>query len=206
MMAVSQDIAGDTLLILEERLRHVDFLINGESQAQDEPQTNNSAASRLRNLERQLKILASKSYAISDLLQLQKEHPEIFHASEPHEVPSTLPPAGLAQLVLAHEQLYKTTATQLTTLNENSVIPDPAPLSKLISLQPRIDRIEAKQRRQAQEVAELRLRSMRVLAAWHEKGVLEMGEKFAEWEDSLKDVEILVRRNEAAKRREEDML
>ncbi|KJY01417.1 hypothetical protein TI39_contig291g00030 [Zymoseptoria brevis] len=205
-MAVTQDTAADTLALLEERLRHIAFLIEGASHEQDSNNTTTSAASRLRNLERQLKVLASKSYAIADLLQLHKQHPALFHPSDPHEVPSTLPPAGLAQLVLAHEQLYRSTATQLATLNENSAIPDPAALSKLIALQPRIDRIEAKQYQQAQEVAELRLRSMRVVATWHEKGVLQMGEKWAEWESELRDCEILVRRNEAAKIREEEMV
>jgi hypothetical protein len=200
------DTAVDTLAMLEERLTKIAFLVNGDQPDNNStPSSDASAAARLKNLERQLKALASKSYAISDLLQIHKQNPGLFHPSDPHQVPSTLPPAGLAQLVLAHEQLYKTTATQLATLNENSTIPDPAALSKLISLQPRIDKIEAKQYQQAQEVAEMRLRSMRAVATWHEKGVLEMSEKWVGWEEDLRDFEILVRRNEAAKRREEEM-
>ena len=59
---------------------------------------------------------------------------------------------------------------------------------------------------QAKEFAELRARSAKVVEQWYENGVLDMGEKWADWEERLRDCEILVRRNEAAKKREEGTL
>ncbi|CZT25086.1 related to RO-10 protein, required for nuclear distribution [Ramularia collo-cygni] len=211
-MANSHDTATQTLLMLEERLQHVDYLVNGDGEAaaaqrraiRSTSTSTGSATARLRNLEKALKALAAKSYAVSDLLQLHKQHPDLFHPTDPQTVPSTLPPAALAQLVLAHEQLYKSSATQLTMLNDNSAIPDPTVMAKLVALQPRIDKVEAKQRQQLQEFHDLRVRSMRVVEGWCEKGVLEMGGNWADWEENLRECEILVRRNEAAKRREDD--
>ena len=109
----------------------------------------------------------------------------------------------MAQLILAHESLYKTSSVQLSTLNDNSTIPESAPLVKLIAMQTRIDKLETKQMEQAQEFAELRARSARAVEKYYESGVLQMGEQWTEWEERLKDCEILVRRKEAAKRREE---
>lgn len=211
-MAASQDTAAQTLSMLEERLQYVDYLVNGDGKTAEAqrrasratPTSTGSATARLRNLERALKALAAKSYAVADLLQLHKQHPDLFHPTDAQTLPSTLPPAALAQLILAHEQLYKSSATQLTTLNENNAIPDPAVMAKLVALQPRIDKAAAKQKEQLHEFHELRVRSMRIVEGWCEKGVLEMGGNWADWEEKLRECEILVRRHEAAKRREDE--
>lgn len=211
-MAATHDTATQTLAMLEERLQYIDFLVNGDGETAEAQRrasrststSTGSATARLRNLERALKTLATKSYAVSDLMQLHKQYPDLLHPTDAQTVPSTLPPAALAQLILAHEQLYKSSATQLTTLNENNAIPDPGVMAKLVALQPRIDKAEAKQREQLQEFHELRVRSMKVVEGWCEKGVLEMGGNWADWEEKLRECEILVRRNEAAKRREDE--
>ncbi|KAI5357171.1 Putative dynactin subunit 3 [Septoria linicola] len=206
-MATSGTVA-DTLSMLEERLSRIDYVINGDNNESknSEPTTNASAATRLRNLERTLKALTAKSHAVSDVLQIQKQYPELFHSADEKTAPTTLHPASLAQLILAHENLYKTTSSQLATLHDNSNIPDSAPLVRLISSEPRIERVEAKQIEQAREFAELRLRSTRLLEKWYTMGILDMGEKWADWEERLRDCEILVRRKEAAKKREEGTL
>ena len=208
-MAAPNETAAATLSMLEERLHRLDYAINGDVppvDAKDEPKPTASAAARLRTLERTLKALTAKSHAVSDILQVHQKYPELFHTTDEKTVPNTLHPASLAQLILAHEHLYKTTSSQLSTLHDNSTIPDTAPLVKLIGLEPRIERVEAKQIEQAREFAELRLRSTRLLENWYKMGVLDMGEKWADWEERLRDCEILVRRKEAAKKREEGML
>lgn len=206
-MAVMQDTAADTLQMLHDRLARIDFAINGDSDntTDEDTKQNGSATARLRALERTLNTLAARSPAVSDILQLHTSHPELFHPSDPGTVPTTLPPASLAQLVLAHDQLFRTTSSQLSTLNENKEIPDPSALTKLIALQSRMEKIEARQAQQANEFAESRARSAKLVEHWYENGVLDMGNQWAGWEEKLKDCEILVRRNEAAKKREEEM-
>lgn len=204
--------ASQTLSMLEERLQYIDFLVNGDSETAKIPRqatrststSTGSATARLRNLERALKALAAKSHAVLDVLQLHQQHPDLFHPTDAHISPTTLPPSALAQLILAHQHLYKSSATQLTTLHENHAIPDPAVMAKLVGMEPRIAKVEAKQREQLLEFHELRTRSMRVVEGWCEKGVLEMGGRWADWEETLRDCEILVRRNEAARKREEE--
>lgn len=202
-MAATHQTAAETLSMLEERLARITFAVNGDSQDEGKPQSQASAATRLHNLERALRTLAARSYAISDILQLHKHYPELFHPTDASTAPNSLAPASLAQLVLAHEGLYRTSATQLSTLKDSKDIPDPSPLAKLIGMQPRIEKLEMKQKEQAKEFAELRARSARVVEHWYKNGVLDMGDKWADWEESLKDCEILVRRNEAAKKRDE---
>ncbi|KAF2215434.1 hypothetical protein CERZMDRAFT_36218 [Cercospora zeae-maydis SCOH1-5] len=204
-MDATSDTASDTLSMLEQRLQRIDYAINGDRPQphEDQPPPTLSAAARLRHLERTLKALSTKSHAVADVLQIHKLCPELFHPADEKTVPSTLHPAALAQLILAHEAMYKSTSAQLQTLQDNSTIADPAPLVNLIGLEPRLERIEAKQTEQAREFAELRLRSTRLLENWYKVGVLEMGEKWTDWEERLRDCEILVRRKEAAKKREE---
>ncbi len=82
-------------------------------------------------------------------------------------------------------------------------MPDPAAAAKLIELRPRIQQAHRRQIAQAKEFAELRARSAQAVENWYEGGVLGMGEQWAEWEERLRDAEILVRRREAAKWRED---
>ena len=203
--AMATTTATQTLDLLEERLQRLTFLVNGDTAHHNEQQQTAStpARARLVALDRNLKSLAARSPAISDLLQLHRTHPDLFHTTSANSPPSTLPAASLAQLVLAHEQLYKTTNSQLTIVNDSKNIPDQAALTKLIGLQSRIDAAGAKQTEQARQFAELRGRSAKIVEKWYEQGVLDMGENWADWEERLRDAEILVRRREAAKKREE---
>lgn len=136
------------------------------------------------------------------MLALQKKHPHIFDAASPSEVPRNLSLDSLAAIVLSHAQLYQSVAARLTQVQETS-IPDPSAAARLIELRPRIEKVQARQQAQAREFAELRARSAKAVETWYEDGVLEMGERWADWEERLRDVEILVRRREAAKKREE---
>lgn len=212
MATPNVDTSAATLAMLEDRLQRLQYAINGDDVHRPAAEQSNdllpkaSAAARLRTLERTLKALTIRSHAVSDILQIHQQYPELFHPTDEKTVPRTLHPASLAHLILAHENLYKATSAQLSTLHDNSTIPDTAPLVKLIGLEPRIARVEAKQIEQAREFAELRLRSTRLLEDWYRTGVLDMGEKWADWEERLRDCEIMVRRKEAAKKREEGML
>lgn len=207
-MTSSKETAATSLLLLEERLRRIDYVLHGNKERdKDEttpkPQHSGSASARLRQLEHKLHSLATKSPIIPEILALQKQHPTVFHPDS-SSVPESLPLASLATLPLAHEKLYHSLSTQLQQLQDSSRnIPDPVVAAKLVELRPRIEKLATKQEQQMGELAELRARSAKVVETWYEGGVLEMGERWAEWEERLRDAEILVRRREAAKKREE---
>jgi hypothetical protein len=203
-MTTSKETAAGTLSLLEARLKRLQFVLLGSSDTEEfqkSTQHNGSAAGRLRDLERSLQTLSAKSPAVSDVLALQKKHPELLNAGA-SDAPSTLSAASLASLVLAHAQLYQSMSARLTQLEDTSV-PDPSSLAKLIELQPRIDQARIRQDAQAKEVAALRARSAIAVEAWYESGVLGMDEQWASWEGRLREAEILVRRREAGKKRED---
>ena len=204
-MATSQQAAAEMLSLLEDRFNRINYILNGDGESfveqQPKPKHASSASVRLQSLERNLQSLASGSPVVSDVLALQRRHPELFNSNSVDSLPS----ASLPSLVLAHSQLYQTLSTRLSQLQDLSV-PDPSTLAKLIELKPRIDNARDGQATQAKEFAELRARSAAAVEKWYEGGVLGMGEQWAEWEERLRDAEILVRRREAAKRREDGVV
>ena len=183
MADTSGSTAATTLALLEERLRRVDYILNGGRPAQTPTNDNStrpkaSASARLRQLERNLQSLSAKSSAVSDVLSLQRQHPEVFDSTARTQA-SGLLASTLATIVLANAQLYTSTSTSLQQLASNPTIPDPASCAKVIALQPRIAAAQAKQDEQDREVAELRARSAKIMSSWYEDGVLGMGEKWA---------------------------
>jgi hypothetical protein len=204
-MAVTNDAPGHSLDSLEARLQRISYALNGDQEIEDASttprSTDGTAASRLRKLEFQMQTLASKFTTVDQVLKLQAQHPQIFNQANAAE-PNALSLPSQAALVLSHAQLYSRISGQLQSLQEISV-PDPTSASKLRELQPRIDSAAAKQEQQAAELAELRTRSAAAVERWYETGVLGMAEQWAEWEERMRDVEIVVRRLEAVKKREE---
>jgi hypothetical protein len=194
--------------MLEERLRRLVFLIEGDpvhahEENEGHSESRGAVSTRLRNLERGLELLINRSNAIYDILLLHQQVPDLFHASGVNSVPVTLAPASLAQLILAHEQLLKNTATGLQTIHEIGTIPDSTAFVQLVASRPQLTKLETKQAEQAKELAVLRARSAQLVEQWYESGVLEMGGRWADWEEKLRDCEILVRRQEASRKREE---
>lgn len=208
-MPVTNDTPGHSLDSLDARLQRISYALNGDQEIEDASTPprlgDGTAASRLRTLERQMQTLASKSSTVDQVLKLQTQHPNIFNQTNSAEQPNTLPLASQAALVLSHAQLYSRISGQLQSLQETSV-PDPTSASKLRELQPRIDKAAARQEQQANELAELRSRSAAAVERWYETGVLGMAERWAEWEERMRDVEIVVRRLEAVKKREEELV
>ncbi|QIW95565.1 hypothetical protein AMS68_001083 [Peltaster fructicola] len=199
---MSQDnVSEPTLDLLESRLRRIGFALTGEGDATDLSQDARPAAARLRTLERQLDNLTAKSQTAAQVLALHHEHPSVFHAdtSSRHQ----LAPASLASVVLAHAQSYQRLSQQSSALSNLSV-PDPTSLVPLVNLQARIDKVAVKHSEMTQQAAALRTRSAQLLELWYQSGVLGMSERWTHWEECLRDVEILVRRMEAARKREID--
>jgi len=210
-MAVLNETPDASLDMLEARLQRINYALNGDGEIEDAStrttptSMEHTAAHRLRSLERQMQLIANKSPAANEVLKLQSQHPNIFEQTTGAEQTNTLPLAPQAALVLAHAQLYSRVSGQLQSLQETSV-PDPTSASKLRELQPRIDKAAARQQQQANELAELRSRSAAAVERWYESGILGMAERWAEWEERMRDVEIVVRRLEAMKKREEELV
>ncbi|KAK1052437.1 hypothetical protein LTR12_014795 [Friedmanniomyces endolithicus] len=205
-MAGSKQTTADTLALLDERLRRVTYAVNGDGEVHDSDpsQIPRAAIAHLRALERTLAQLRARSPAATEALALQKAHPSLFHPTTT-SAPSTLPPSQLTALILAHSKLYTSVSANLTQLQDTRV-PDPASAVKLVDLAPRIETSRVKQEQQAREVAELRAKSARVVEQWLEVGILGMNERWADWEERLREVEIVVRRREGVKRREEGLV
>ena len=193
-------------------MQRISYALNGDGEIEDastrtptHTSIDNTAAHRLRNLERQMQLIATKSPVANEVLKLQSQHPNLFEQATGAEQSNALPLAPQAALVLAHAQLYSRVSGQLQSLQDTSV-PDPTSASKLRELQPRVEKAAARQEQQANELADLRSRSAAAVERWYESGVLGMAERWAEWEERMRDVEIVVRRLEAMKKREEQLV
>ncbi|KAK4991934.1 hypothetical protein LTR66_006424 [Elasticomyces elasticus] len=206
-----QETSSQTLALLELRLRRIQYILHGDTLPHEVTPPDFDAnptipiSTRIQNLERSLQSLTSHSRAVSQLLQLESKHPELFHPIPPTTVPSTLPIPSLAALILAHSPLYPQTASQLSSLADLS-IPDPSSSAALIALLPRLQKVEAKQRAQDDEIAMLRARSAEASKRWYELSVLGQGECWSEWEGRLARVERDVWREEGRRRREEGLV
>lgn len=84
----------------------------------------------------------------------------------------------------------------MLTAIEDMAVPDPAMSAKLVALLPRMRVVEATQKGQAAEVAELRARSEQVIKGWYGRGVVDYGEFVADVEGRVGRVETSVRRAE----------
>ncbi|TKA25319.1 hypothetical protein B0A50_06223 [Salinomyces thailandicus] len=203
IMTTTQEITADTVALLEDRLRLLTYILHG-STSNTAPTSNEStiasAPVRLRGFHQALQTLAARLPAAADILSLQTQHPYLLIPTE-----ATPSPQNLPTLVLAHQTLYSTLSTQLSQLQTTALV-DSAPFTKLLELNPRIAKVLAKQDEQAQAVAELRARSAKVVEKWYVSEVQGMGEAWAGWEERVREGEILVRRKEAVKRREEGVV
>lgn len=195
-----------TIELLEARLLRLEHIIYGPAGSPDT--TPKSPATRtMHDLERRFQALVSKSRVYQDLLNIYIEHPTLFTSESQHPTdsktkpPTQLDPAALRAIVLASASQYHATASALAAVTKDVPVPDPALSASLVATGPRARAVEATQRAQAAEVAELRARSERLVRAWYEGPVLKYGKFVADAEGRVEDVENIVLRAEA--RREE---
>ncbi|KAM5442326.1 hypothetical protein MferCBS31731_002701 [Microsporum ferrugineum] len=201
--------AADTIELLETRLRRIEFLLTGQTNWASEPEqlseppasVRDTVSARLAELEHGLKRLSARVPAVQDVLKLYSRFPDLFQSAPTHTPPATLTPSTLASIVLSYATAFPETASRLSSLQDLPVPPASASTA-LVELQPRLDRCLETQRRQAEEVAELRIQSSLLMKRWIEVGVVGGGEVWGEWEERLKMVERGVRREERARERE----
>jgi hypothetical protein len=218
-----EDIALRTLILLEWRLKRLEFLVTGD----DHPHTENDAkdstsddtssmpiTARLQRLESSLQKLSSKSETISTLLRLRtpKSLPsssafQLTHAPESrtpslfsHQPPSSaLPPSAplphKTTTLLSAAPTLHATASQLRSLADTS-FPPTSTFTTLVSLAPRIHALAERQRGQAREVADLRTRTARAAVRWQEVFVVGQGRCWVEWEERVRGLERGIKRGE----------
>ncbi|KAH9826538.1 Dynactin subunit p22 [Teratosphaeria destructans] len=208
MGSTSKETATDTLALLEDRVRRIHYALTGSISSistDDTPDNASSATARLRHLERSLASLAAQSPTVAEVLALQKSHPSLFNPASPAG-PNDIPPQQLVQLILSHAPTYTSLASQLTQLSSNPSVPDTVRFVQVVPLQDRIQKARAREAELQQEVAMLRQRSAKVVKMWYERGVLEMGGKWADWEERCREAEKVLTREEARKGRDEGVV
>ena len=114
---------------------------------------------------------------------------------------STFSSAEQLAIIDSCATLFPTTASRLTSI-QDLLIPSAESSASLVSLHPRLAKVELLQQSQSEEMANLRHRTAAVLQRWYEVGVLAQGECWGEWEGRVMEVEKAAKREEAARSRE----
>ncbi|KAI9696364.1 MAG: hypothetical protein M1836_005641 [Candelina mexicana] len=209
MGSAGHEIAINTIDLMQTRLQRIEYLLMGEiggtkhtEGTSNDEEGFQTVTSRLSSLESSLGQLCSTSRVASDLLKLHKRYRDLFQSKPVEEAPASLSPAKLTSIVLASAPLYPTTASRMTSIQDMPV-PSAKDSASLITLRPRIEKLQATQDAQSSELAELRRRSAAALERWYTIGVLTGGECWAEWEGRTMLVEQGLRRHGADKARQE---
>ncbi|KAL8992814.1 MAG: hypothetical protein Q9169_006815 [Polycauliona sp. 2 TL-2023] len=198
----------DAIENLEARLRRLEYHLSGSDDAEPALEAavsrgrDHTVMARLSTLERTLHNMSERSPVIHNLLQMQHAYPTLFHPSNSDldMIPSNLSTEDILAIVAAHGPLYHQIASQLTSIHDLA-IPSSSLSTSLISLQPRIAKVQSLQEAQAKELATLRARSAKTIQRWYELGVLGQGECWAEWEGRMEECEKKVRRMEGERKR-----
>ncbi|KAK9772851.1 hypothetical protein AB5N19_03286 [Seiridium cardinale] len=184
-----------TLAYLESRVIRLEHILYGHTT----PPAKSAALPNLQQLEHRFEKLRQRVRTYDELLKIYQAHPTLFTAPSTDAIPPTeLSTDALAQMVLASSTLYPATASSLTSI-EDTPVPDPALSVNLVGLLPRMRAVEATQKAQAAEIAELRGQSERVVRDWYENNVVGYGDFVAGVEKRVERVERGVRRAERAR-------
>lgn len=105
-------------------------------------------------------------------------------------------------MVLSMASQFQAFSSQLNAIMD-SPIPNPRTSTELITLIPRINRIELLQEAQRAEAAVLRKRTLDVLQRWYLVGVEGVNECFAEWDERTVGLDRALWRTEKALQEDE---
>ncbi|KAI4592101.1 hypothetical protein KJ359_011893 [Pestalotiopsis sp. 9143b] len=182
-----------TISYLESRLSRLEHLLNGHTSAI----VKKPAIPSLQQLEHRFEKLRQQVRTYDELLKIYNAHPTLFMAPSTGAAPESLPTAALAQMVIASSTMYPSTASQLTSIKDTP-IPDPSLTANLVTLVPRMKAIEATQKAQSAEVADLRRRSEQLVRNYYEQSVVGYGNRLAGAEKRVERVERVVKQVEKA--------
>ena len=126
--------------------------------------------------------------------KLDAAYPDLFQPTT-SDIPTTLTTSELLAIINSCATIYPTTASRLNAIKDLPV-PSAESSASLITLHPRLAKVEMLQDLQAREMAELRARTAAAIQRWYELGVLGESECWTEWEGRVANVEKRVRRVE----------
>ncbi|KUI56016.1 hypothetical protein VP1G_03382 [Cytospora mali] len=198
-----------TISLLEARLLRIEQILYGVTSVPATKSTSeeDSASETLADLEQRFATLISRFRVYADILKLYRTHPTFFQspaATDPP--PSQLDTSALRATVLSFASSFPSTVSALTAVTSDTPIPDPKLSADLVALLPRMKGIEATQLAQEAEIAELRARSERVVRQWYEERVVGYGDFIADVEGRVERVERKVRRADALREKEGEMV
>jgi len=196
--------AEETIRELTLRLRRLEYLLLGSDPSDPSNPLDiadptkltreNSVLARIAHLDKALVALYNRFLTVRNMLDLYVQFPDLFRdPSLPTALPQYLfPPCPAVPCALsAGEKLSTVLATaaqfhafssQLNAIMD-SPIPNPRTSTELISLIPRINRLELLQKAHRTEITALRKRTADVLQRWYLVGVEGVNECFAEWDE-----------------------
>lgn len=197
--------AAATLAALQTRLHRLEFLLTGTpptSASDPLPIPADSLRHQLAALSRDLRLLQAKSKTVAEIVSIHAQFPEVFestHPAVPRAAAASLSPPEMAATLLMAATDMQSAASQLVAV-EDTPVPDAALSGALVELLPRLQRVEVLQDVHARRIAELRLRSARVLEQWYLVGIEGTNECFAEWDERTFELEKRIARKVAAAR------
>ncbi|MCJ1287305.1 hypothetical protein MMC26_006653 [Xylographa opegraphella] len=200
-------VAVETIELLESRLQRLAFYTSGtiELESQDVNQSPDAKAesiqTRLQLAEDRLQRLASNSQVVEEILSLYHKHANMFSGTPETAEQASFSDSERLSIVKSCATLFPTTASRLTSI-QDLPIPSAESSTNLVILHPRVAEVEVLQDSQAQEIANLRLRTVSVLQRWYEVGILAYGECWTEWDERLMEVEKTLTREEGSRARE----
>lgn len=198
-----------TISLLEARLLRIEQILYGSTSVPAARSTGDgdSASESLADIERRFTNLISRFRVYADLLKLYRTHPTFFQAPTATDPPpSQLDTSALRATVLSFASAFPSTVSALTAVTSDTPIPDPKLSAGLVALLPRMKGIETTQLAQEAEIAELRDRSERVVRKWYEERVVGYGGFIADVEGRVERVERKVRRAEALREKEGEVV
>lgn len=194
MESTMEETTQSTMALLEGRLLRIEHLLYGESGSQ----SSSSAIRSLQDLEHRFSKLLQHIRVYGELLKLYKSNPSLFQPPPSSQPPPELPLEALQAIVLSAAPSYPAIASALTAIFD-SPIPDPAHSAHLATLLPRMKGVEATQIAQAAEIAELRMRSERVVKQWYTRDVMRYSNFVAGIESRIERIERTTRRVEKSR-------
>ncbi|ROV91608.1 hypothetical protein VSDG_07958 [Cytospora chrysosperma] len=221
-----------TIALLEARLLRIEQILYGSTSVPAARSTGDgdSASESLADIERRFTNLISRFRVYADLLKLctappdlantfshpttplltslaDRTHPTFFQAPTATDPPpSQLDTSALRATVLSFASAFPSTVSALTAVTSDTPIPDPKLSAGLVALLPRMKGIETTQLAQEAEIAGLRDRSERVVRKWYEERVVGYGGFIADVEGRVERVERKVRRAEALREKDGEVV
>ena len=230
MEADFEDIPSEIVADLDNRTSQLEFYLTGALELGDVPSDEASVKpgiyTRIKAIEGNIKKLAAQRKDVGDMLRLclstlgfhilmlttkDSEFSELFPSDGiiPSSIPdedekdaSKAPPEEQLNVVNACTTMYPSLVSRLNLLNDLK-IPPPEATAALLAVKPRLTRAEVVQNSLAEDIAQLRLRSILLTQRWMKVGIIAAGHCWADWEERLMEVEKIVCRVEFAKGQEQ---